>query len=157
MADDRFEDARPALFLDGKSNDNLRLGMLSLLAAESADGISRCEITFGNSGSDGKGLEYLYFDKKIFDFGKPLRVEYKGALFEGRITGIEARFPSGSPPELVVLAEDALQDLRMTRRTRTFPDQSDQEVFKTIAGEHSLDDKGISLTGEKHKLLAQVN
>ena len=156
MAEDRFEDARPALFLDGKSNDDLRLGMLSLLAAESVDGICRCEITFGNQGSDGKGLEFLYFDKKIFDFDKPLRIEYKGALFEGRITGIEARFPSGSPPELVVLAEDTLQDLRMTRRTRTFTDQSDQDVFNTIAGEHSLG-KNVSLTGEKHKLLAQVN
>jgi phage protein D len=156
MADDRYEDARPALFLDGKANDNLRLGMLSLLVAESVDGICRCEVTFGNAGSDGKGLEFLYFDKKTFDFGKALRIEYKGALFEGRITGIEARFPSKSPAELVVLAEDTLQDLRMTRRTRTFESQSDQDVFNAIAGEHSLD-QNVSITGPTHKLLAQVN
>jgi phage protein D len=156
MAEDRFEDARPTLFLDGKENNELRQGMLSLLIAESCEGLFRCEISFGNQGSDGRGVEFLYFDKKTFDFGKRLRVEYKGTLFEGRITGLEARFPAKSPPELMVLAEDALQDLRMVRRTRTFIDQSDADVFNAIANEHQMD-KNVSLTGGQHKLLAQLN
>ena len=156
MADDRFEDARPTLFLDGEEKEELRQGILSLTIAETSDGLSRCEIAFGNQGSGGQGVEFLYFDRKTFDFGKTLRVEYKGDLFEGRITGLEARFPSRSPPELVVLAEDALQDLRMVRRTRTFVEQSDAQVFKTIAADHGMDED-VALPGGKHKLLAQVN
>jgi phage protein D len=83
-------------------------------------------------------------------------VQYKGDLFEGRIIGMEARFPSKSPPELVVLAEDALQDLRMVRRTRTFVQQSDADVFKAIADDHGMD-KNVSLSGGQHTLLAQLN
>src|SRR5215831_21174567 len=69
---------------------------------------------------------------------------------------MEARFPAKSPPELVVLAEDALQDLRMTRRTRTFVDQSDADVFNKIADDHKMG-KSVQLSGGTHKVLAQVN
>src|SRR5258708_37331841 len=99
MADDRIDDARPTLFLDGKENDELRQGMLSLLIAESSDGLFRCEISFANLGSGGQGVDFLYFDKKTFDFGKSLRVQYKSDLFEGRITGMEVRFRSSRPRE----------------------------------------------------------
>jgi phage protein D len=157
MADERIDDARPELFLDDSREQELRQGMLALLIAEGSDGLFRCEVSFGNQGSEGRGVDFLYFDRKKLDFGKRLRVELKGeVLFEGRITGLEARFPAASPPELVVLAEDALQDLRMVRRTRTFVDQSDTDVFNTIADDHGLD-KNVRLSGGSHKLLAQLN
>src|SRR5258705_8493580 len=44
----------------------------------------------------------------------------RDTLFEGRIMALEGQFPEGRQPQLVVLAEDRFQDLRMTRRTRTF-------------------------------------
>jgi phage protein D len=157
MADARVDDARPTILLDGNEDEQLRQGLLSLLIGETSDGLFRLEVSFGNQGSDGKGTDFLYFDRKKLDFGKSLRVELSGdVLFEGRITGIEARFPVHSPPELVLLAEDALQDLRMTRRTRSFVDQSDADVFNAIADEHGMD-KNVSLGGGKHKVLAQLN
>ncbi|HEY2031760.1 MAG TPA: contractile injection system protein, VgrG/Pvc8 family [Myxococcales bacterium] len=154
--DAHFEDARPTVYVDGEEKDDLRQGMLSLLVAESADGMSRCEICFGNQGSQGQGVDFLYFDRKTLDFGKSVRIAYKGDLFEGRITALEARFPKKSPPEIMVLAEDALQDLRMVRRTRSFENQSDADVFSAIATDHGMD-KDVNLPGDKHKLLAQVN
>jgi len=156
MADDLIDDARPTIYLDGQASEDLRQGMLSLLVAEDVHGLFRCEIAFGNQGAAGRGVDFLYFDKTIFDFGKSLRVAYKGDLFEGRITGLEARFPSKRPPELVVLAEDALQDLRMVRRTRTFSQKSDADVFNAIADDHQMD-KDVSIPGSQHTLLAQVN
>src|SRR5437899_9411662 len=155
MADDRIEDARPTIYLNGQENEELRQGMLSLLIAETVEGLFRCEIAFGNQGAAGRGVDFLYFDKRTFDFGKSLRVAYKGDLFEGRITGLEARFPAKSPPELVVLADDAMQDLRMVRRTRTFSQKTDAQVFNAIADDHHMD-KDVSLPGGQHKLLAQV-
>jgi phage protein D len=77
-------------------------------------------------------------------------------LFEGRITALEARFPSKGTPELIVLAEDALQDLRMTRRTRTFVGKTDAQVFARIADDHQME-KGVDLSGATHQVLAQVN
>jgi uncharacterized protein len=156
MASDLIDDARPTVYLDGQENEELRQGMLSLSIAENVEGLFRCEIAFGNQGAAGRGVDFLYFDRKTFDFGKPLRVAYKGDLFEGRITGLEARFPSKSPPELLVLAEDAMQDLRMVRRTRTFSQKSDGDVFKAIADDHQMD-KDVSITGNPHTLLAQIN
>jgi phage protein D len=77
-------------------------------------------------------------------------------LFEGRISALEGAFPPGGSPSVTVLAEDRFQDLRMTRRTRTFHALSDADVAKAIAGEHGLR-PDVSLPGPNHKVLAQLN
>ncbi|HEY6411505.1 MAG TPA: hypothetical protein VIY29_28950, partial [Ktedonobacteraceae bacterium] len=46
--------------------------------------------------------------------------------------------------------------LRMTRRTRTFEDVSDEDVINQIAQEHSLT-TDVNLNGPTYKALAQVN
>jgi phage protein D len=45
----------------------------------------------------------------------------------------------------------------MTRRTRTFTDVNDDLVFRQIANEHKLSDRGVKVPGPKYKVLAQVN
>lgn len=70
--------------------------------------------------------------------------------------GIEAAFPEGAPPEINILAEDRFQDLRMTRRTRTFDDSSDSDALTQIANDHGLT-PDISIDGPSYKVLAQVN
>jgi phage protein D len=55
-----------------------------------------------------------------------------------------------------VLAEDRLQDLRMTRRTRTFQDVTDAAAFEQIASEHGLNPV-VDMPGPTYKVLAQVN
>jgi phage protein D len=77
-------------------------------------------------------------------------------VFKGRISALEAEYPPGGSGLLTVLAEDRLQDLRMTRRTRTFEDVSDEDVFRQIAQEHSLVPE-LNLRSLNHKILAQVN
>ena len=158
MADDRIDDARPTVLLDGQESERLRQGLLSATISEDTQGLYRCEASFGNLG-DGSGdsVAFRYFDRRTLDFGKSFKIALKGdVLFDGHITALEARFPAQSPPEIVVLAEDALQDLRMTRRTRTYLNQSDADVFNKIADDHQLG-KNIQLSGGKHTVLAQVN
>jgi phage protein D len=60
------------------------------------------------------------------------------------------------PHEFLVLAEDRLQDLRMTRRSRTFEDSSDADIFSQIAGDHGLQNE-VDATGPTHRIIAQVN
>ncbi len=158
MADDRVDDARPTVLLEGQESESLRQGLLSAVISEDTQGLYRCEASFGNLGDgSSNGVDFRYFDRKTLDFGKAFKIALKGdVLFDGRITGLEARFPAQSPPEIIVLAEDALQDLRMTRRTRTFLNQSDADVFNAIADDHQLG-KSIQLTGGTHTVLAQVN
>src|ERR671932_422066 len=99
--------ARPTISVDGRDRAELGQGLLSLQVVESSEGLYRCEANFGNWGSVNNGLGYLYFDRGLLDFGKSLQVRFgPDVLFEGRIMGLEGRFPDTRPPELCVLAED---------------------------------------------------
>lgn len=158
MPDDApISSARPVINVGGSDDASLRDGLLSLVVAEDTNGLYRCEATFGNWGAQGSGVNFLYFDRKKLDFGKTFQIKI-GAdkIFDGRITAIEAQFPDHEGPRIVVLAEDRFQDLRMTRRTRTFADSSDADLFNRIANDHGLS-PSVSVTGPKHKVLAQVN
>ncbi|MFL5625536.1 MAG: phage late control D family protein, partial [Ktedonobacteraceae bacterium] len=77
-------------------------------------------------------------------------------VFKGRITGIEADYPEHGGGHILALAEDKLQALRMTRRTRSFEDVSDEDVIRQIANEHSLTPQ-LDLNGPTYKVLTQVN
>lgn len=79
-----------------------------------------------------------------------------GPVFAGRITGIEGAYPMARPPELVVLAEDRFQDLRLRRRTRSFENKTDEDVFKAIASANGLTPQ-VDVDGPTYRSLAQVN
>jgi uncharacterized protein len=150
-------EARPRIFIGGSEDLSLAGGLLNLLIAEDTTGLYRCEATFSNLGSKDNKIGFLYFDRRTLDFSKVFQVKIgDDVIFDGKIMGLEAKFPEGQPPEIVVLAEDRFQDLRMTRRTRTFADSSDEDVFKKIANDHGLS-SSINATGPTYKVLAQVN
>src|SRR5579859_8100841 len=154
---DTLRAARPTINLDGQDSSTLSEGLLRLVIAEHTDGLYRCEAHFGNWGPKDGATDFLYFDRASVDFGKTFKVKIgSDVLFEGRITGMEAHFPSGSPPELAVLAVDRFQDLRMTRRTRSFSDISDSSLFNQIANDHGLT-PNVDLPSTNYKVLAQVN
>jgi len=157
-----FYSARPVIHLEGDEQPGLADGVLSLMVEETSDGLYRCEITVGNWGAAQGEAGYLYFDRRVVDFGKEIEVqlgagEAGGTVFQGAITGIEGRFPEARPPELTILAEDRLQDLRMTRRTRTFEDVTLEDVFRQVASDHSLTPKIDADASARHKVVAQVN
>lgn len=157
-----FVSARPLIMVENQDMPELSEGILSLLVEETSAGLSRCEAAFSNWGADSGDVDFIYFDREVFDFGKTLTIEAgeedtSGQLFEGRITGLEAQYPSGGElPAILVLAEDSFQDLRMTRRSRTFEDVSDKAIFEQIAKEHGLQ-ADLDIDGTTYQVLAQVN
>jgi phage protein D len=149
--------ARPTIAVDGSDRPGLAEALLSLLVEETSDGLYRCEATFGNWGPKNGGNDFLYFDRQLLEFGKSLKVSLgSDTLFEGRISALEGVFEAGNAPSIAVLAEDRFQDLRMTRRTRTFAQMDDAAVVQQIAGEHGLT-PDVSLSGPSHAVLAQLN
>ena len=152
--------ARPTITVGGEENAALAAGLLSLLVAESTEGLYRCEATFGNWGRSDDSVGFLYFDRALLDFGKGWRIaigrDAAATIFDGRIMGLEAQYPLGGAPQLTVLAEDRFQDLRMTRRTRTFESVGDADVFSRIANDHGLR-PAIDVSGPTYPVLAQVN
>ena len=152
-----FVPATPTVNVGGQDKPDLATQLLDLTVREDATGLYTCEAEFGNWGAVNSRIGFRYFDRALLDFGKSFSIKLGSTvLFDGRIIGLRAVFPEGAPPRIMVLADDKLQDLRMTRRTRTFADQSDSAVMQAIASDHSLT-PSISVSGPTHKILAQVN
>jgi len=152
-----FYSARPTISVGGRDNGDLIGGLLAVSVVENTSGLYHCEALFGNWGTSKGATGFLYFDRQTLDFGSSFAVKFGShSLFEGHITALEGRFPEGSPPQIGVFAEDRLQDLRMTRRTRTFSNITDREVFTEVASSHGLSPQ-INLSGPSYKVLAQVN
>ncbi|HKO99548.1 MAG TPA: hypothetical protein VJU86_21280 [Pyrinomonadaceae bacterium] len=149
--------SRPKIVVGGEENAPLAVGLLSLSIVENSSGLYRCEAKFGNWGNKNSTTDFLYFDRRTLDFGKDFQIKLDtDSIFQGKIMGIEANFPEGQSPEISVLAEDRFQDLRMTRRTRTFSDVTDSDVINEIASDHGLS-PAVDLNGPTYKVLAQVN
>lgn len=153
--------ALPTVEVDGEESPMLSTSVLSAMTEETRDGLYRCEVVFGNWGPVRGDLGYVYSDRSMLDFGAGFAVrmgegDKAATVFAGSITGIEEHYPRDRAPELVVLAEDRLQDLRMTRRTRTFEDVSDEDVIGQLASEHGLQ-SDIDIDGPTYRTLAQLN
>lgn len=153
--------AEAAIEIDGEAQARLGTELLSLTVSETIEGLYRCEARFGNWGDRGNGPEFLYFDRELLDFGKEIGVTLlagreQASVFKGRISAIEGQFLKGEPPQIVVLAEDAAQGLRQTRRTRTFEEMSDVEVFEQITNDHGLD-SDFDFDAPTCPVIAQLN
>jgi phage protein D len=154
--------ARPTLRIDGQLKQSLgESDLQSLLVEETTLGLFRCEANFLNWGPRQGQVGFVYFDRQTLDFGKVFSVEFgpPGAdnpVFAGRITGIEAHYPLDRPPEIQILAEDRLQDLRMERRTRSFENVTDADVIRRIATQHGLTAQ-VDIDGPTYRTLVQFN
>lgn len=148
--------SRPSIEIEGSRDATLTAALLTLEVIEAGEGIYRCVATFGNwGGPEHPGFQH--FGRDVLDFGKRIGVKLEDKLlFEGRITAIVGKFPEGGPPQLAIHAEDRLQDLRMTRRTRCFADASLADVARRVASDHGLTPQ-IDVSGPTHKILAQLN
>jgi uncharacterized protein len=149
--------ARPTIQVDGQNSPALSDGLLGLSIVENSAGLYRCEATFGNWGLIHSDIDFIYFDRRTLEFGRPFKILLDDTpIFDGRIMALEAHFPQDQAPSITVLAEDRFQDLRMTRRTRAFADMSDADVMSQIANDHGLT-PNVDLPASQHRILAQVN
>lgn len=154
--------ARPTLAVDGHDNLELSDRVVEMTISQDQTGLFRCEVLFDNWGPVEQGFSYVLSDRRIIDFGKTFTVKHSGdssVLFSGRIMALEGMFLANGSRLLRVLAEDRLQDLRMTRRTRHFGDGdsvTDSDVIRQIANDHSLQ-TSLDIEEVNHKRLAQVN
>lgn len=151
--------SHPRVLIANQVENELTDNLVALLVEEDCAGLYRCEATFNNFGAQGSRMGYLFFERDTLDFGKDIAFELGPAgqqVFKGRITALEADFPDGGGAQITALAEDRLQDLRMTRRTRSFEDMSDGDVIEQIARGHSLTPR-VDVRGPTHRVLTQVN
>ena len=136
--------ARPTLRFSGAEDIRASELVLSMRMEENEGGMSTLELRLSNvaSTTDG-GAELAFGADSSVKLGAPIEV-YAGdeaqprEIFRGHITAVEADFRMGSPPELTVLAEDALARARMARRSKTYQNMAPADVARTIAGDLGL-------------------
>jgi phage protein D len=136
--------ARPTLRFAGEEDIRTSTLLLSMRMDENEGGMSALELRLSNVASTTDGGAELAFgaDSKL-KLGAALEV-YAGdeaqprEIFRGHVTAIEADFKIGAPPELTVLAEDALARARMARRSKTYADMSPAAVARAIASDLGL-------------------
>lgn len=131
--------ARPTLRIAGQEDARLSALLTSMRMDESEGGMSTLELHVTNWVATGEGRTELAFDaSSALKLGAELGV-YAGdaatprELFKGKVSALEMICNYGAPPELVVLAEDALTAARQARRSKVFVDQSPADVVRAIA------------------------
>lgn len=131
--------SRPTIRIDSQEILKASELLIGMDLMEQEGGMSSLELRFSNVASDPQGdADYAFEDEREFQLGSKIGV-YSGdetepqEIFSGVITGLEAEFPNVDPPEILILAEDALQTARMTRRTEIFNDMSLADLAGTIA------------------------
>lgn len=151
----------PTVSIGGSSATDFVELILAVTVEESVDGLTRCEVRLDNWGVVDGGPGYVVAQRGLLDFGASLEVAFgppdeHETVFNGRVTALEAEYGGATGPSIVVLAEDALQDLRMTRRTRTFEESSDEDIVAVIAADHALT-PDVELPGPTHDVVCQLN
>jgi len=150
--------SRPVIEVDNQERQELAAQLVSLEIFEDIEGMRRAELRFGAWGMTEAGsLGLVNLDRRVLEFGKAIKIRLGDELlFHGLIGAIEAEFAEAAPPVVILLAEDRLQALRMTRRTRVFEQSSDADVARRVAADHGLT-PDIDWPGPTHAVLAQLN
>jgi phage protein D len=151
----------PVLSLAGQTSTAIANDLLSITVTESIVGMCSCEARFVNYGIRNNVADYLYLARDVFDFGKAFAVTLgAGAqarkVFDGAISAIQADYPLGEEAQVLIFAEDSLQKMRMTRRTRTFDDASTTDIAGQLASEYGLT-TSFDVDSVSRTVTAQVN
>jgi phage protein D len=136
--------ARPTLRIAGQPDERISALLTAMKMEESEGGLSTLELHVTNWVATGQGRAELAFSgSSALKLGAELGV-YTGdeatprEIFKGKVSALEMVCNYGQPPELVVLAEDALTAARRTRRSKVYADMSPADVVRDIAGELGL-------------------
>lgn len=151
LSPNAVQSAIPSIVIDGQFDDRVTAQLLSMEMREHEGGMSSLELRFSNFGSFADQLaDFMFEDGAVLKLGAEVKV-YGGEvsspseIFRGKITGLEGRY-QGGPPDLVILAEDALQGARMKQRSKTWENKTLADIAKEIANNLGLTPKIDGLT-----------
>ena len=147
--------SRPTIKVNGRAEPVLESALLNYRLHSSLEDMASALLEFGNWGGDIAGFRFA--DRQLLDFGAEIEIAIDDQpLFKGRISAIGGHYPEAGPPTISVCAEDALQSLRMTRRSRSFENATLEDVARAIAQAHGLT-ASVAVISATAPLIAQVN
>jgi len=138
-------DARPEIQVDQQAQPDLTRDLILMQVEEDIDGLKRLHaVLVGTGPREGQANEQLnWLDGSVLDFGKEIAISMgagagRGEVFKGKLSALELTMDQGRAPEVSLMAEDRLMDLRMTRRFKTYENVSDADLVQQIASQHGL-------------------
>ncbi len=144
--------ARPTLRVNGQEDARVSELLTTMKLEEAEGGMSTLELSFIDWVASPEGHAELAFDaSSTLKLGAEIAV-YAGdaasprELFKGKISALEMRCEFGKPPELHVLAEDALTAARRGRRSKIYSDMTPAALVNAIAGELGMQANVSGLT-----------
>jgi len=163
MTEPALATVSPVFTVDGDVAHDLGRDCLRLEIDEGVEGLRTMLAHFVavGAGAPGPPDKMLHLDGSEIDFGKPVQVsvgpdEAQRTVFDGLISAIEVVFGDSEPPRVVVLAEDALMRLRMTRRMRSYTNVTDADIADAIARDHGLRSE-TAADGPRYDVVQQLN
>jgi phage protein D len=149
---DIIYNARPTLRFNGEFDVRASTLVQAMRMCEREGGLRSLEMGLSNwASTQDQGAEIAFDAAGPIQLGAKIEV-YLGEVdrprevFRGQITAIESIRRRGSPPELRVFAEDALQAARMARRSKLYVDKSPADVVRAVASELGLQPTITALT-----------
>jgi phage protein D len=116
----------PVVYFGGQDSPLVRDCLLGLQLSEARGGLTSLELRLRNQRSLTQGRAGRAFDDgELVALGKVVSVgmgdqQGRGSMFYGVVTGLEETMSQDGPPEVVVLAGDALQQARLARKTQVY-------------------------------------
>jgi phage protein D len=136
--------ATPTVRLNGQAHERLTALVTGMVMTEQAGGLSSLELRVNNAASlTSGGAEYAFDAGGDLALGAEIVVGAGDAaapveIFRGQVTALEGVFVEEGAPELLILAEDALQKARFARHTKVFESMSLADIVREIASAHGL-------------------
>ena len=163
MTETPLRTTAPVFMVGGELVRDLARDCVALDVQEDVAGLRRLEAAFlaVGAGATGPQATLNHLDGQTVDLGTDLVValgadDQQRYVFDGTVSALELVLDDGQPPRVVVLAEDALMRLRMTRRLRTWAEVTDADLASGIAAEHGLD-SDVSVEGPTYDVVQQLN
>ena len=135
----------PEFQVDGQVQPELARDLALLQLEEDLHGLTHLQASFIALGprAQARDEQLHWLDGQVLDFGTSLTVSMgpqnaREILFKGRVSALELNMEQGRTPEVMCFAEDALMDLRLTRRFKTYENASEADLLQQIAAQHGL-------------------
>jgi phage protein D len=163
MTEPMVAPAGPVFSVDGQRVPSMARDCVRLEIEEGVEGLRtlRLHLFATGTGATGPQDRMIWLDGGVVDFGKRLVVSVgpdtnQRTVFDGTISAIEAVFDDGQTPLVVLMAEDALMRLRMTRRMRSYHRVTDGDIASALADEHGLQAE-VDVDGPEYDVVQQLN
>ncbi len=153
--------AHPIIEVDGQIDDRVQSLLSAMEMQEAEGGFSSLELRFRNTATveqQGVDFAFEFSEHDLLSIGKSIRImagdeSDPQEIFRGLISGLELVLEDRQEPELIVLAEDALQKARMARYTKMYADTTLSSLVATVASELGL---RATITGLSFNIATQM-